>query len=506
MRPLTLATTLLLGGIWGPGLLAPVLAQAPPEELALSPGEIEAAQVVDQVTPDRDPLLRSVEEADRLFTRLENTHLRRVSYFHQRRLGEAVVEGDYIRYQFDTETSELVEETRRWRRDLPDALCPVIPPEQAEALAEGVVERSRLVVVAPDSYIFRVDPTPANPCWVVTSRDGERLVLTVVDAITGEVLGNGVPPPYQGLSIHGPDHDPNCDNNHPLWYPWAQNAHDWFETMGYDTVRIPSATQEEIEGHIQSDETVMLYELDHGGSASFKIRCEDDLSSTEVATMIEDYASMPFTFMGSCEGMCLTGDGYFEHEFRKGGAVDTVVVGYCGMSWDQCDDCWGHSIPWQDVLFDHMSQGSSVGNAFLQANLAFPDCSDDGHACMRIAGDTSLTFAGPSPLVTRSYCGSFSGSLMPVTSRAATRAHHIRCDSVVPTGATLLVEANSTERSNEVAFVNDSTLTVDGSLTIAADVGQEITIVSSLVRDKGMRVRETGQVVAGHGGQLRVHD
>jgi len=507
MRNPAVVVTFAAGVIAVSGVIAPAAAQEAPGDVLIPASEIEQSQIVDVVTAGQDDLLARVESGDRVFIRLENSKIGRVSFFHRRRLGEAFVERDFIRYQFETATSRLVEATRHWRDDLPDVLPAVIPAHQAESSVVGAVESSTLYIISPDSDIFRLQPTPENPCWVVTSRDGERVVFTIVDAVNGERLGEGLPPPYAGLSIHGPDHPPNCDNASPLWYTHAQNAHDWFETMGYDSVRIGSPLQSEIEDHIQSDSTAMFYELDHGGSASFKIRCEDDFTSAELATMIEDYASMPFAFMGSCEGMCVTGNGYFEHEFRKGGDADTVVVGYCGMSWEECsDDCWGSAVPWQDVLFDFMNRGFSVGYAFAQANLAFPVCTDQGHNCMRIAGDTGLRFAGGSPTVSRSLCGPISGSLAPVSSLTSTRAHHIRCNSQVPPAMTLAIEADNVSRFNEVAFVNDSTLTVNGSLSIDNGTGQRITLVSSLDRSTGIYVLQDGQIVAGNGGQIRVCD
>lgn len=39
--------------------------------------------------------------------------------FHQRMIGEAIVEGDYIVRQYDRYMGELVKEDRHWRADLP---------------------------------------------------------------------------------------------------------------------------------------------------------------------------------------------------------------------------------------------------------------------------------------------------------------------------------------------------------------------------------------------------
>jgi hypothetical protein len=346
----------------------------------------------------------------------------------------------------------------------------------------------------------------------VWSIDGDRKILTVIDAMTGDKLGYGIPPPYEGLSIHGPDHDPpdgdGCDNDDPLWDDHAQNAHDWFETMGYNTQKIGSATGAQVQSHIQSDTTVMFYELDHGNSTSFKNRCEDDILSTEIETWIADHASMGFAFIGSCLGMCDTGEDTFTEEFRKSSDEDTVVVGYCGMSWVQCDDCWGDAIDWQTELFNRMNNGYSVGSAYFFANLAFPDCTDGGHNCMRIAGDTGLRFAGTYdgkniPEARRSKCGAIY-NLPSVASRSYTRAHHIRCNSYVPAGFWLTIGTSASYPYNEVAFLNDSKLTVSGT-SLSADGGDgEISFVSAQDRNKGMKF--SGEFKVYTGGEIKIYE
>jgi hypothetical protein len=478
-----------------------------------------AAQRVDEVTPREDALLRSVDSSNLRFTRLENTMLGIVSFFHQRKIGQAIVEKEFVRYQFDTKTGRLIEQTRKWREGLPDRVTPAIPREQAESLVEGVVTSSQLFIISPESEIFHIEPTPKNPCWVVRSMSGERRIITVIDAMTGEKLGYGVPPPYQGLSIHGPDHDDPpahiCDNNNPLWYNHAKNAHDWFEIMGYDTIQIGAATGAQVQEHIQSDTTVMFYELDHGGSTSFKNRCEDDILATEIEAWIAGYASMGFSFIGSCMGMCDTADNTFTFEFRKGSNFDSVVVGYCGMSDDAlCGlDCWPNAIAWQTVLFDHMNNGYTVGVGYAQANLKYPECANDGHNCMRIAGDANLVFGGVTyPNPRRSFCGAiyntpplYISPLYSMANTAHTRAHHIRCNSYVPSGSYLTIGASAGYPFNEVAFANSSKLTAFGSLYAETGSGNEISFASASDRGKGIKLY-SGQFNLYNGGEMKVHE
>jgi len=482
--------------------------------------ELMAAQKVDKVRSNQDPLLQMVETSSREFTRLRNDLIKVVSYFHQRKIDEAIVEKNYVRYMFNSETEELIEETRKWRDDLPEHLPPIISPEEAESMAEGDIQCVKLYYISPSSEIFHFDPVPKNPCWIITSIIGDSMTITVIDAITGKKVGNGVPPPYEGLSIHGPDReDPpkhHCDNSNPLWYDHAKNAHDWFETMGYDTIRIGSATQSEVQSHIQSDTTAMFYELDHGGSTIFQNRCEDYITASAIESWISSYASMPFAFIGSCGGLSSTTDGTFAYEFRKGLNYDTVVVGYDDMSGSACAlDCWGNAIAWQTELFSRMNNGYTVGQAYAYANAAYPDCTNDGHNCMRIVGDTNLKVAGSGvSKVQRSKCGALYNApplyLSPFPgreSRTYNRPHYIRGNCNVPSGCYLTITPSNSNPYVDLLFLNNSKLTVYGTFLSADATNGEVTFVSEQDRSKGIKLPKNsgGQIKMYNGGELKVY-
>ncbi len=116
--------------------------------------------------------------------------------FHRpRRIGAARVLGDFTAYHFDARTRRLLQVRRPERPGLPEHLPEVIARWRAEALAEGEVRFSELVYIQPDSPVFELDPVPVHPCWVVASEVDGFLRLLVVDAVSGIVLGTGVPPP-----------------------------------------------------------------------------------------------------------------------------------------------------------------------------------------------------------------------------------------------------------------------------------------------------------------------
>jgi len=338
-----------------------------------------------EATGGEGPLSR-YETGDRRFKEYESGDL--LVYYHLRMLDEAIVEKDFIVYQFDKATEDLMAVKSHWRDDLPEHLpAGLISQEEAQYLVEGEVLRSRLYIISPESDVFPLDPAPANPCWVVRHVIDGDLVITVVDAVEGMVLGNGVPPPGTGFSLSGPWEFSPCSGT---WTSWRENARTWFETMGYSTESIAWPTESQVRDHVQSCETAMFYELAHGSHNMFENGCIGGVSpeityAGEIETWIDDYPKMPFAFIGSCGGMCWKIDGTFAYEFRKGQPDSAVVVGYCDMAEPRCDMCWNQSIDWQTALFDYMNQGWVVWDAYIQACADYPACGDSN--CVRYAGD-----------------------------------------------------------------------------------------------------------------------
>ncbi|MHC4153328.1 MAG: right-handed parallel beta-helix repeat-containing protein [Planctomycetota bacterium] len=314
----------------------------------------------------------------------------RIVYWYRRKLGEATVERDQIVYWFARDTLELTMVKTDWREDLPSSLPKLrITQEDAESMVKGMVEFSKLKIISPESDVYPIDPTPTNPCWVVTSIDSEQgMIKTIIDAVEGTVLGYGISPPYyNGFALDGPCSDPpSCT---PCWMSWREDAANWFEEMGYPTQEISKPFEYWVKAHIQSCQTAMFYELCHGSSFGFQNYCNENTTDVtlawEIEEWIEHYPKMPFAFIGSCDGMCDTNDNTLSYEFRKGSAEDTATVGHCGMGDPNCSDCFEDSLEWQRVLFSHMSDGNTVKEAFDAADACFPDCYNN--KCMRFAGD-----------------------------------------------------------------------------------------------------------------------
>jgi len=142
----------------------------------------------DTVIASQDALLSRYDQSHRVYEWVQIDNF--ISYFHQRKIGEATVEKDFIRYIFDVNTGQLIEQTTQWREDLPEHVSPLITKAQVESLVEGIVDTTRLYFISPNTDVYPITPRPKNPCWIVISLDEDRLIITIFDAMTGEKLGH----------------------------------------------------------------------------------------------------------------------------------------------------------------------------------------------------------------------------------------------------------------------------------------------------------------------------
>ncbi|MFC1683648.1 hypothetical protein ACFL0G_05540 [Candidatus Zixiibacteriota bacterium] len=436
-------------------------------------------------------LLSRYDQSDRMYEWVQIDSF--ISYFHQRRIGEATVEKDFIRYIFDVNTGELIEQTTQWREGLPEQVSPVIARAQVESMVEGVVDTIRLYFISPDTDVYPITPRPTAPCWIVTSRNEDRLIITIFDAMTGEKLGHGISPPSAGLSLTGPGVDDINDCSDP-WTAWYENARDWFETFGYPTTALEYPRTATIQSYIQSDEMAVFYEQAHGGSWRFRNWCPEYTTAGDIETWLDGFASVPFAFIASCDGLCDTSDNNLSYEFRKGSNKGAVTVGYCHMAGPSCGlPCYEYSLDWQNTMFNWMANGNTVLTGFNQANLAYPTCASGN--CMRIAGDTSVRLV--SPLI-RSLCGDvYDGDLGPLMWRPC-RDYYIRCWITVPSGETLTIDPHV-----GVAFMNSSKITSHGTLNANGSTAQ-IRFYADEDTSKGMEF--TGQIRIRNGGQIKIYE
>jgi len=150
------------------------------------------------VTPEDDVLLGRYETGNRKFEKFEIGD--RLVYSYQRTIDGAIVEGDFILLQFDKITKELLKKKVHWRDDLPEHLSVTISEEQAQSMVNGQKGSAKLYIISPESKVFPINQPPKHPCWVVRSNENRKTIVTIIDAVTGRILGHGIPPPPVNVS------------------------------------------------------------------------------------------------------------------------------------------------------------------------------------------------------------------------------------------------------------------------------------------------------------------
>ena len=150
------------------------------------------------VTPENDKLLGRYETGNMKFEKLEIGD--RIVYWHQRMIDGAIVEGDFVSLQFDKATKKFLRKEVHWRDDLPEHLDVTISKARAESMVNGQKVSAKLYIISPESKVFPIIPPPKHPCWVVRSSENRKITITIIDAVTGTILGHGIPPPPASMS------------------------------------------------------------------------------------------------------------------------------------------------------------------------------------------------------------------------------------------------------------------------------------------------------------------
>jgi len=213
------------------------------------------------------------------------------------------------------------------------------------------------------------------------------LDIIVVDAVEGEILGHGTPPPSYGYVLTGPVNTTTCGGS---WLEQAENALYWFNTMGYaveDVAVYPDDNA--VRAALQDTDVVLFYEVAHGNCWDFGSGCGNNTTSYEITDWLESYREMPFAFLTSCESQCFSGittngTPSLSYALRKGSYIQTATIGFCGLGSDL--DAWRQEPQWQDKFFEIANDGCTVSTAFQLANAYYKDTA----RCSRFAGDSSL--------------------------------------------------------------------------------------------------------------------
>jgi hypothetical protein len=284
--------------------------------------------------------------------------------YWQHEINNIIIKNDYILLHQDLESKEIIKYEKKW--------TDITLPECPEFLDKNFEEYYWMqIVLFPDKedltyfYSFNKDRIYPIVCCEVRHIDGR----TILYDMEGNRIGNGIPTPCDGFSLSGYNNATWADP----WIGYRENADLWFSKWCDISVSLSLPTPSTISSYVSNSNVMYFYELAHGDEFHFQA---DSIGSSYTVAMVQiDMAErqpIEFAFLGSCHGMTGTGPDTFSYEFRKGQMSNTVTVGYDNM--ETCPG-WQYAIPWQDSMFENMSKGMTIKNAFDMATAQYPTIS-----------------------------------------------------------------------------------------------------------------------------------
>lgn len=291
------------------------------------------------------------------------------SFVFKHMVGDLRVDGDRFAVKVNKVTHVISITESTWNH------APAPPPNNTPMKVRLHWGRKGKVLINPDDefYIWEAKPDKYQACWFLW----RKAQLTITDG-HGKVIGHGIPPPTtKGLAYSGPY------DGQDAWQHYRESAERWFESLGLEV--ISGVSNCGLIGQSLSDpEVLFYYALAHGDYSRYV--CGSNMTPALIDGYMQNRTPITFAFIGHCGGMCRVGSGTFSRALRKGEMESTGTVGYCDMDSSKCAGAWSKSLIWQNKLFDYLSAGLSLGEAFEESIADYPECND----CMRMCGDNNL--------------------------------------------------------------------------------------------------------------------
>lgn len=286
------------------------------------------------------------------------------------------VKNDYILLHQKIENSDIIKYEIQWR-DVESLI-----PDNIKKDFQPFDFCWKELVIFPyeqdQTYFYEVNSDIDFPliCWEVRHNDGS----TVLYDLEGNIIGNGIPTPFDGFSMSG-FHETSWPDP---WIDFRTNADSWYSIWCDTSTSISLPSPAIISSYVSDPDNMLFYELAHGAETYFQANTYGSYyTSSMTADDMVNRDPMRFAFIGSCHGMTSTGPGTFSYEFRKGQTTGTVTIGY-----DHMEECpgWDVALPWQDYMFYAMDSGFTIEESFNMANTEYPTISD----CVVFVGDPNL--------------------------------------------------------------------------------------------------------------------
>ena len=284
--------------------------------------------------------------------------------FWEHEINGVIVKNDYILLHLSLENKEILKYEKKWR-DIPLKKC--LDPLETYHKKYFWKQVVAFLEVDDLSDFYKLDAYQKYPivCWEIRYFDGS----TVLYDLQGNSIGLGVQAPVEGFSLSGYHNESWPDP----WNRYKENADFWFSKWCDTTNNISLPEPMTISSYVSNPNVMYFFEMAHGNEFNFQA---DSVGSLYFSLMVRndmvERPPMKFAFIGSCHGMTTTDPGTFSYEFRKGQMSNTVTVGF-----DHMENCpgWQYGFPWQNSMFENMSRGMTIKNAFDMATARYPTIS-----------------------------------------------------------------------------------------------------------------------------------
>ena len=283
------------------------------------------------------------------------------------------IEGIEIDNYFEVKVyeKEKLVDTIIEKRKLPEKVKPphVVPPPTADAKLLLIDHKDEFWVL--DSKIKR-DIT----VWIVPEEDGKT---KIVDAVTGETVGHGTPPPTnRSISVSG-----YHEGYHDPWRDYRGNATSYFNRWGYSTWNAYAPAKSSMGARIRNYDYKMYFCIAHGDGNQCKLSSREWMYSSEVRSYMSGRHPFQFSFLGQCGAFTGRKRNSMYYALMKGRTTGTCAIGYYNA---HLSAGWRYSLSWQKKLFKTVDDGHSWYIAFQRANATYPACRE----MVRFVGDTTL--------------------------------------------------------------------------------------------------------------------
>jgi len=325
--------------------------------------------------PEEEIIFGEIEETeDKILVVDKIIGDRHVKYW-QHNINDVLVKNDSILLHLDIESGDILDYERSWT----DVELGTL--DFSDYIFELNNYLWKRVVVFPDeddSGIFCTFYAPVEyplVCWEIRYVDG----TTVLYNLNGERIGREVQAPTVGLAVQG--------HGDPDWYPWRENAQEWYGKWGGHCNSMSSPSNSMISKFLKMPDCSYFYVIGHSDGLPTRFRSSGPgvyYTASQLKEDMQNRSPYKLAVLCCCSAMEDTGPGTLSYEFRKGETTDTVTIGYYNMG--ECPGWPWDVLDWQDFMFKKIDGGFTVKKAFNRACTKYPSVAD----YVKFVGDENL--------------------------------------------------------------------------------------------------------------------